>query len=88
LEETGHRAGRLDFVYTYAPALAYSDELIHIYTARDLVKERDGIDEREIIALERISLYNLESLIRKGLVQDSKTLLALLMMNFFGKGSP
>lgn len=87
LEETGHSPGSLEFLYSYAPALGYSDEIIHIFIARDLTKSGTGIDEREITSLETIPLCDAKEMIRKGLIQDGKTLLALLMMDFLGKES-
>ena len=38
VEETGHEAGRIEWVCTYAPALGYSNELIHIYSGYELRK--------------------------------------------------
>ncbi len=38
LEETGYEAGKIEWVYTYAPALGYSNELIHIYSGHQLRK--------------------------------------------------
>ena len=34
MEETGYEAETLRLLYTYAPALGYSSELIHIYSGR------------------------------------------------------
>jgi len=77
LEETGYEAGKIEWVYTYAPALGYSNELIHIYSGHDLKKAGTAIDEKEISSVEKISLEQLKSMIREKLIVDGKTLLGL-----------
>ncbi|MBN1102474.1 MAG: NUDIX hydrolase [Deltaproteobacteria bacterium] len=79
LEETGYRAGSLRWVYTYAPALGYSNELIHIYAGNRLRKRTKRIDEREISLVEKLNLRELMSLVREGRIQDGKTLIGLAM---------
>jgi len=77
LEETGYEAAKIDWVYTYAPALGYSNELIHIYSGHELRKAGTAIDEKEISSVEKISLEQLKSMIREKLIVDGKTLLGL-----------
>ncbi len=84
LEETGYEAVEIKHIYTYAPAIGYSNELIHIYSAGNLKKVNKKIDEREIISLERLSIERVKELIRKGLILDSKTLIGLSMMGLAG----
>ncbi|MGD2124886.1 MAG: NUDIX hydrolase [Desulfobacteraceae bacterium] len=77
LEETGYEADEIRLIYTYAPAIGYSNELIHIYSGHNLRKINASIDEREISSVERLSLERLRGMIRQGLVLDGKTLLGL-----------
>jgi ADP-ribose pyrophosphatase len=79
LEETGYEAGELTFLYTYAPAIGYSNELIHIYSARRLRKTKKKIDEREISSVKTYSLRRLKGMMKKGLLIDGKTLLGLFL---------
>jgi ADP-ribose pyrophosphatase len=79
LEETGYEAGKIDFIVTFAPALGYSNELIHIYVGYQLRKTREGIDEREISSVERLGLSEIQGMIEKGLIIDGKTLLGLCL---------
>jgi ADP-ribose pyrophosphatase len=76
LEETGYEAGELTFLYTYAPAIGYSNERIHLYSARRLRKTRKKVDEREISSVKTYSLRRLRKMMKKGLLVDGKTLLA------------
>jgi ADP-ribose pyrophosphatase len=77
LEETGYVAGEVTFLYTYAPAIGYSNELIHIYSARTLRKTRKKVDEREISSVKIYSLKRLRKMIKRGALVDGKTLLGL-----------
>lgn len=87
LEETGYEAGMLRFLYTYAPAIGYSNELIHIYSGHDLRERRGKVDEREITTVERLPLGEVKELIRKGLILDGKTLLSLSLMEMMSPHS-
>jgi ADP-ribose pyrophosphatase len=80
LEETGFGAELMELVLAYAPAIGYSNELIHIFSARQLRKIRTDIDEREISSVEEVSLDQLRDMVKKGLIEDGKTLLALSYM--------
>ncbi|MGE5842718.1 MAG: NUDIX hydrolase [Deltaproteobacteria bacterium] len=77
LEETGFEAGEIDWVCTYAPALGYSNELIHIYSGHELRKAAAVIDEREITSVEKIPLDKLKCMIKERVILDGKTLLGL-----------
>jgi len=80
LEETGYEARKIAFIVTFAPAIGYSNELIHIYSGHQLRKTRGDIDEREISAVKRLRLSQVQEMIEKGLIIDGKTLLGLSLM--------
>ena len=77
LEETGFQSGELRHIYTYAPAIGYSNELIHIFSGRALKKVSRSIDDVEISSLEVLPLEEIRKLIGKGLILDGKTLIGL-----------
>jgi ADP-ribose pyrophosphatase len=79
-EETGYETETLDLICTYAPAIGYSNEMIHLYAGRNLKKVNEKIDEREIDSIERITLHKLREMIKGGLILDGKTFIALSMM--------
>jgi ADP-ribose pyrophosphatase len=79
MEETGYEAGEFRLVYTYAPAIGYSNELIHIYSAHQLTKKNAKIDEREISSVEKYRIEDLKAMIKKGILLDGKTLLSLFL---------
>lgn len=81
-EETGYEARRVERLYTYAPAIGYSNELIHIFSGYDLQRIQKTIDEREIASVERIPLGRVKAMVKEGRIQDGKTLLALSLLGF------
>jgi ADP-ribose pyrophosphatase len=80
VEETGYEAGEIQWVYTYAPALGYSNELIHIYSGHELRKVDRVIDQREIASVEQVPVEKLKSMIKEKLILDGKTLIGLSLM--------
>ena len=79
LEETGFLAPRLDLLYTYAPAIGYSNERIHIFAALEVERQSDRTDEREILSVDIVPVRELMEEIREGRILDGKTLIGLCM---------
>ena len=77
VEETGFEAQQVRWLYTYAPAIGYSNELIHIYEGRGLRRVQEEIDTHEISALEILPVGMVLEMIKNHEIVDSKTLLAL-----------
>lgn len=77
-EETGYRAGKLDFLISLRPTVAYDNEFIDVYVARDLQPGKRHLDQDEFIELEAVSLDVLCDRIYAGEIQDGKTVAALL----------
>lgn len=77
VEETGFEVKSLRWLYTYAPAIGYSNELIHLYSGSDLRKVKEGIDVREISSLDILTLEEAFGMIRNHEIIDSKTIIAL-----------
>jgi ADP-ribose pyrophosphatase len=80
LEETGYEAASVRCLYTYAPAIGYSSELIHIFEARGLSRRSERLDEVEIDSLEILHLDEVRALIREGRILDGKTLIGLFLL--------
>ena len=85
LEETGFEARELLHLYTYAPAIGYSNERIHIFSAPGVEHRTDEKDEREISAVEIVPLERLRAMIQEGRILDGKTLIGLCMAGLLGK---
>lgn len=77
-EETGFKAGSMEFLLSVNTTVAFCDEHIDIYLARDLQPSHQHLDEDEVIQVERWKLEDLEELIFSGKISDSKTIAAIL----------
>lgn len=73
-EETGYRAGRLEYLSSIHPCIGYSDEVIHLYEAFDLYHSQRCPDEHEFMEVFSLSLAETLRLIEKGEITDVKTL--------------
>lgn len=79
-EETGYRAEKEDFEFLISlkTTVAFCDEQIEVYVARDLKKTRQHLDEDEFINVKAYDIDDLIELIYAGKMQDSKTVSALM----------
>ncbi len=77
-EETGFKAKTLKKLLSYWPTPAFSNEILHIYSAGNLVPAEKNPDEDEFIDHIEISFSEANSWIRSGKIRDSKTIIALL----------
>ena len=76
-EETGYRPNKVEFLGTYYPSPAYTDEIIDMYYAEDLVKTEQHLDENEALNLMEVTLDELKGMIKDNKIKDGKTLAAL-----------
>lgn len=77
-EETGYRSGNLELLITIRTTVAFCNEKIDIYVARDLVKGEQHLDEDEFINVEAYSVDELCDMIFSGKIEDSKTVAAIM----------
>ena len=77
-EETGYRSDSLEWLLTLRTTVAFCDEKIDIYLARNLVPTKQNLDEDEYVDVEIFTLEELKELIFTGKIEDSKTIAALL----------
>jgi ADP-ribose pyrophosphatase len=77
-EETGHR-GRLTRIGGMFLAPGYSEEYQHVFAATDLVHDPLDPDADETLVLERVPVEQALAQIDAGVVQDAKSIAAMLM---------
>ncbi len=77
-EETGYVAGKIEFLISIFPTVAYDNEKIDIYLATDLTMKERHLDEDEYINVEEWEVEDLEKLIYEGKIQDGKTVAAVM----------
>ena len=87
LEETGYTAQRYTHITDIHNALAYCDEVIHLYIAEDLHDSgQQKLDDNEFVQVMRVPLAELMNWIRQGWVSDVKTQLgAFWLQDYLSK---
>lgn len=77
-EETGYRCEHLEYLMSLNTTVAFCDEAIDIFLARNLIPSSQHLDEDEVINVERWELKDLEELIYTGKMTDAKTVAAIM----------
>ena len=77
-EETGYRCDELEFLLRVNTTIAFCDEVIDIYLAKNLKKTAQHLDEDEEIDVEAWDLEDLKKLIYEGKMTDGKTVAAII----------
>ena len=77
-EETGYKANNFDLIGSLYPAPAYSNEIIYIYLATELIKTNLNLAEDEFLVCEKIKINKVLEMIMSGQITDAKTQIAVL----------
>ena len=77
-EETGYRSEDLSFLISLKTTVAFCDEFIDVYLAKNLKPGKQHLDEGEFIDVEAYEIEELCQRIYAGEIQDAKTVAALL----------
>lgn len=72
-EETGYHSDNLEFLLSVKTAIAFSNENVDIYLARNLKKTKQNLDPDEYINVEEYDVDTLIEMIHDNKIQDSKT---------------
>lgn len=79
VEEIGYRAGQLLPLASFYASPGFSSEKIHLYLALDLQAEAGKKPAGEYLKVEVFPLPEFLKMIEKGVIEDGKTLLGLLL---------
>ncbi len=77
-EETGYRSENLERLITLRTTVAFCNERIEVYVAKDLIPSRQHLDEDEFIDLKAYPLDELKEKILSGEIEDAKTVASLM----------
>ncbi len=77
-EETGYKAGEIELLLTIRTTVAFCNEKIDIYLARNLTPGSQHLDEDEYVQVKAYTVDELTEKIYAGEIQDSKTVAAVL----------
>lgn len=76
-EETGLAAQEIVFLGSIVATPGFCDERVHLFLARGLSEVGQQLDFDEVISVERVALADALEMIRKGEIQDAKSIAAL-----------
>ena len=77
-EETGFKSDELEFLISIKTTVAFCNENIDIYVAKNLMPSKQNLDEDEFINVEAYTVDELCELIYAGKIEDSKTVSAIM----------
>lgn len=77
-EETGYASDNLELLVSIVTAIAFCNEVIDVYVAKNLVKTQQHLDEDEYIDVEAYTPEEIAEMIYSGKIQDSKTVAAVM----------
>ena len=78
-QETGLRAAKWQKLTVFNPSNAFSTEFLHIYLATDFKSGQTQLDEDEFVNVKKFPLEQVYTWIRRGKIQDAKTIIGLLL---------
>ncbi len=82
-EEIGYKSDNLKFLITIVTTVAFCNEKIEIFIARDLIKTQQNLDEGEYIEVVELDFEEVLDMIKNGEIIDSKTVSAVLAYKEF-----
>lgn len=77
-EETGYSSDDLEWLLTIRTTVAFCNERIEVFVARNLIPGEQHLDEDEFVDVKSYKLEELKEMIFEGKIQDSKTMAAIL----------
>lgn len=77
-EETGYSSNNISFLLSLRTTVAFCDEFVDVYLAKDLVPGEQHLDDAESIEVEIFELEDLQEMVYSGKIQDSKTVSAIM----------
>ena len=77
-EETGYKSEELEWLITLRTTVAFCNEKIEVYVAKNLIPSKQHLDEDEFIDLKAHSLDELKEKIFTGEIEDAKTVASLM----------
>ncbi len=78
-EETGYSSDSLKLVHKYYATPGFSNQLVFIYLANDLVLEKQELEEDKCLEVHEIDLDKAYEMLNENEICDSKTVIGLLL---------
>ena len=77
-EETGYKSNKVSKLLSLRTTVAFCNEMVDVYLAEDLVPGEQHLDDAEDIRIEAFEIDDLCEMIYSGIIQDAKTVAAIL----------
>ena len=77
-EETGYKSNKVSKLLSLRTTVAFCNELVDVYLAEDLIPGEQHLDDAEDICVEAYTLEELLDKVYSGVIQDAKTVAAIL----------
>ena len=77
-EETGYHSDNLEFLISIRTTVAFCNERIDVFVAKDLKRTNQHLDEDEYVEVVEFEPDELVEMIYNGTIQDSKTVSAIM----------
>lgn len=78
-EEIGVTAGRIEKLCEFFVSPGFLNEKMHLYLATELTETRQMLEMDEILTVERYPMPDLLEMVRKGEIEDAKTIVGITM---------
>lgn len=78
-EEIGVSAGKMEKLCEFYVSPGFLTEKMHLYLASDLTETAQNLEADEILTVERHSMQTLLEMVRRGEIEDAKTIIAILL---------
>lgn len=82
-QEIGWRVGRLEKLCDFFTTPGFCEEKLYVYLATELQPSQQALDEDELVEIVYLPLTEAVQMARSGLIEDSKTIIALLWAAHF-----
>jgi ADP-ribose pyrophosphatase len=76
-EEIGYLPGAIEKLETFFTAPGFTDEVMHLFKATDLVRTAQKLDHDEVLEVVEMTLEQAIAHIRDGAIRDAKTIVGL-----------
>ena len=78
IEETGYKAGKIQFLGDYYATPGYCEEVLHLYLATELEFVGQHLDPDEFLNVKTYTLDELFDMVMNNKIYDAKTAIAIL----------
>jgi ADP-ribose pyrophosphatase len=83
IEEAGVEAGQIDRLGSILTTPGFTDEVIHLFLARDLAPAPQKLEADEVLTVERVPLARALAMCADGAIRDAKSICALFLAERF-----